>query len=102
MRKSNNRWTIEELRDKRHLVEFPEYQREPTVWSLEKKRRLIDSILRGFDIASIYFFKKEDGTYDCIDGRQRISASDLTPENSNSGKESPPGKIGHSKEGSWH
>ena len=26
----------------------------------------------------------------------------LTPENSNSGKESPPGKIGHSKEGSWH
>ena len=27
---------------------------------------------------------------------------DLTPENSNSGKESPPGKIGHSKEGSWH
>ena len=28
--------------------------------------------------------------------------TDLTPENSNSGKESPPGKIGHSKEGSWH
>ena len=27
---------------------------------------------------------------------------DLTPENSNSGKESPPGRIGHSKEGSWH
>ena len=27
---------------------------------------------------------------------------DLTPENSSSGKESPPGKIGHSKEGSCH
>ena len=33
---------------------------------------------------------------------QPDSAADLTPENSNSGKESPPGKIGHSKEGSWH
>ena len=30
------------------------------------------------------------------------SLSDLPPENSSSGKESPPGKIGHSKEGSWH
>ncbi len=74
MRKSNVRWTIQELKDKRQLVEFPEYQREPTVWNLEKKRRLIDSILRGFDIASIYLFKKPDGTYDCIDGRQRINA----------------------------
>ena len=33
---------------------------------------------------------------------RRFSRYDLTPENSNSGKESPPGKIGHSKEGSWH
>ena len=31
-----------------------------------------------------------------------LGNSDLTPENSNSGKESPPGKIGHSREGSWH
>ena len=34
--------------------------------------------------------------------REMQSAADLTPENSNSGKESPPGKLGHSKEGSWH
>ena len=31
-----------------------------------------------------------------------LLGADLTPENSNSGKESPPGKLGHSKEGSWH
>jgi len=30
--------------------------------------------LRGFDIAPIYVFKKEENTYDCIDGRQRINA----------------------------
>lgn len=74
MKKHNTQWTIKELVDKQQLVEFPEYQREPTVWNLEKKRRLIDSILRGFDIASVYFFKREDAAYDCIDGRQRINA----------------------------
>jgi len=74
MEKSNTYWTIKELFEKHNSIEFPEYQREPTVWSLEKKQRLIDSILRGIDIASIYLFKKEDNSYDCIDGRQRINA----------------------------
>lgn len=74
MKKTNTCWTIRELFDNRRLVEFPEYQREPTVWSLEKKQRLIDSILRGIDIASIYLFRKEESSYDCIDGRQRINA----------------------------
>lgn len=67
-------WTIEELSRNVNNIEFPEFQREPTVWDLEKKQRLIDSILRDFDISSIYFFKKENGGYDCIDGRQRINA----------------------------
>ena len=74
MKKTNLYWTIENLRDYYNFIEFPEYQREPTVWSLEKKQRLIDSILRGIDIASIYLFKKEENSYDCIDGRQRINA----------------------------
>ena len=75
MNKNNVYWTIKELHAKFPLIEFPEYQREPTVWRLEKKQRLIDSILRGIDIASIYlFFKKEEESYDCIDGRQRINA----------------------------
>lgn len=73
MKKLNTPRTIQELLDNHQKVEFPEYQREPTVWNLEKKRRLIDSILRGFDIASFYFYKTEDGAYDCIDGRQRIN-----------------------------
>jgi hypothetical protein len=37
-------------------------------------QRLIDSILRGFDIASIYFYRSGEAEYDCIDGRQRINA----------------------------
>lgn len=74
MEKTNIYWTIKKLFNNHHLIEFPEYQREPSVWSLEKKQRLIDSILRGIDIASIYLFKKEKNSYDCIDGRQRINA----------------------------
>lgn len=55
-------------------IEFPEYQREPTVWNREQKQRLIDSMLRHFDIASLYFYEREDGALECIDGRQRLNA----------------------------
>ena len=74
MKTKNYSWSIKKLVDDIGMVEFPEYQREPTVWKLPKKQRLIDSILRGFDIAPIYLFKKSDDTFDCIDGRQRINA----------------------------
>lgn len=74
MKKENKRWSIKDLQDHIDAIEFPEYQREPTVWNLDRKRKLIDSILRNFDIASIYLHKREDGNYDCIDGRQRINA----------------------------
>lgn len=74
MKKKNEPWSIKTLQEKIDDIEFPEYQREPTVWDLDRKRKLIDSILRNFDIASIYLYKREDGNYDCIDGRQRINA----------------------------
>lgn len=74
MKKTNYALSIKELIDKINLIEFPEFQREPTVWKLIKKQRLIDSILRDFDIAPFYLFKKHDKTFDCIDGRQRINA----------------------------
>jgi len=74
MRTQHEYWTIEKLSKNFNNIEFPEFQREPTVWDLEKKQKLIDSILRDFDISSLYFSKKENGGYDCIDGRQRINA----------------------------
>ena len=74
MKTSYEYWTIKKLVENVNCVEFPEFQREPTVWNLQKKQLLIDSILRGFDISAVYFFKRNDGSYDCIDGRQRISA----------------------------
>ncbi|MDY0016521.1 MAG: DUF262 domain-containing protein [Candidatus Delongbacteria bacterium] len=74
MEKTNDKWSIEKLQRMIDSIEFPEYQREPSVWDLNKKRKLIDSIIRGFDIASIYLLDRKDGMYDCIDGRQRINA----------------------------
>ena len=74
MKIKHDYWAIEKLINNINKIEFPEFQREPTVWQLDKKRLLIDSILRGFDISSIYFYKSDSGGYDCIDGRQRINA----------------------------
>lgn len=72
MEKNNYKWNIKELLKRKAEINFPEYQREPTVWNLDKKRSLIDSIFRGIDIGTIYLFKNDEGNFDCIDGRQRI------------------------------
>jgi hypothetical protein len=74
MKTYRENWTIKKLTENLSKIEFPEFQREPTVWRLDKKQRLIDSILRDFDISSIYFYKKKKEGFDCIDGRQRINA----------------------------
>jgi hypothetical protein len=86
MNKKHKTWPVSKLADLAHKISYPEYQREPFVWDLIAKQRLIDSILRGFDIASIYFYVQdniandedindEDITeFECIDGRQRINA----------------------------
>src|SRR6185312_7408124 len=74
MRKNNYKWTISELLRKFEDIEFPEFQREATIWDIDKKQRLIDSIIRDIDIASIYFNLNQNNVFECIDGRQRINA----------------------------
>lgn len=66
--------SIEQLARRFRSINFPEFQREPNIWDKKAKQRLIDSIMRSFDISSLYFYEHEDTTLDCIDGRQRISA----------------------------
>lgn len=74
MNKYITKWSVGELHAKFRGISFPEYQREPNVWSLIAKQRLIDSMMRRFDIAALYFYKNGDDTLDCVDGRQRIGA----------------------------
>ena len=74
MKKEIELWTVQKLKENFLLINFPEYQREPNVWDKDAKQRLVDSMLRQFDIAPLYFYKKEGGMMDCVDGRQRIGA----------------------------
>ena len=50
----------------------PEFQRFYR-WSVEQKSRLIESILLGIPIPSIFVSQREDGVWDVIDGVQRLS-----------------------------
>ena len=74
MEKEIKPWSVLDLKKKFAQITFPEYQREPNVWSRDAKQRLIDSMLRQFDIASLYFYIHDDDSMDCVDGRQRIGA----------------------------
>ena len=74
MKKDISKWSVEQLHEKYQGISFPEYQREPNVWSLLAKQRLIDSMVRQFDISALYFYRNDDDTLDCVDGRQRIGA----------------------------
>lgn len=67
-------WTVERLHKARPRIAFPEYQRQPNLWSLEKKRLLIDSILRDIDIPKIYFNETKDDGIEVVDGSQRLWA----------------------------
>ncbi len=65
--------------EKEEIEISPEYQRNGSVWTLEKKKLLIDSILNDYDIPKIYFhkFTREEKIetgkkYSIIDGRQRL------------------------------
>jgi hypothetical protein len=65
-------WTLLDLYKRRNQINFPVYQRG-NIWSEQKKKLLIDSILRGLDIPKFYLQETENG-WDCIDGQQRIRA----------------------------
>ena len=72
MDKKIESWPISKLREKYSQIDFPEYQREPNLWTVTEKQRLIDSIIRRFDIAPLYLYGHETDSFDCVDGRQRI------------------------------
>lgn len=63
---------LDKLYKRRDRIEMPDFQREE-VWEDEKKRLLIDSILRGWHLPKFYFRKTGDGTFECVDGQQRLT-----------------------------
>src|SRR5207249_3068261 len=53
MKRTVENWSVERLHKARTQISFPEYQRQPKLWSVEKKQLLIDSILRDIDIPKL-------------------------------------------------
>lgn len=83
MKSTPDNKTVEELlqlRKANFLYANPEYQRG-VVWTLAQKKRLVDSLLRGYPIPLIYLHQitKSAGSitninFEVIDGQQRITA----------------------------
>jgi hypothetical protein len=74
MKRRVENWTIEKLLKESPRISFPEYQREKSLWSPEKKALLIDTILEDIDIPKLYFNRTADGSYEVVDGQQRLWA----------------------------
>ncbi|MET9422034.1 DUF262 domain-containing protein [Streptomyces sp. NPDC006540] len=61
---------VDDIRRQRLLLSI-EYQRK-YVWDRSKASRLIESFLLNIPVPVCYFAENEDGTYEVIDGLQRI------------------------------
>ena len=69
-------WNIYSVGEREKKINpSPQYQRS-AVWNLTKKQKLIDSILRGYDVPKIYVRESSDSTYEheIVDGQQRLRA----------------------------
>ncbi|MEK6777052.1 MAG: DUF262 domain-containing protein [bacterium] len=73
MKMEMRRKALDKLYKRRDRIEMPDFQREE-VWTVEQKRLLIDTILRGWHLPKFYFRKVDESTYECVDGQQRLSA----------------------------
>ena len=71
MKMRTEKRALDKIFKRRDRIEMPEYQREE-VWPIEKKRLLIDTILRNWSLPKFYFDKVGDGSFECVDGQQRL------------------------------
>lgn len=58
--------------DNEEIIIDPEFQRLFR-WNIGQKSRLIESLLLGIPLPSIFVFENEDGDWELIDGLQRVS-----------------------------
>lgn len=72
MKRRVEQWTVEKLSKERTRISFPEYQREKSLWPVEKKRLLIDSLQKDIDVPKLYFNLLSDNSIEVIDGQQRL------------------------------
>lgn len=75
MEMASGRRAIDKIYKRRDRYEIPDWQREE-VWDTAKKRRLIDTILKGWKLPKFYFLKLSDDPeeFEVVDGQQRLTA----------------------------
>ncbi|HEI9811071.1 DUF262 domain-containing protein [Serratia marcescens] len=69
------REVIEQIKDK-DIDLSPDFQRD-YVWSARQRTRLIESILLGIPLPAFYFNQESDGSYQIVDGVQRLTTVSL-------------------------
>jgi hypothetical protein len=74
MKRTVVQWKIEDIYKKRDRISFPDFQRQPKLWSIRDKQLLIDSILINMDIPKLYFNVINEEEYEVVDGQQRLWA----------------------------
>lgn len=75
LKKANIPWKVSQISKmiEKGNISFDNIVQRSYVWEQERKSRLIESILLGYPIPSVYAKKGEDG-FDVLDGKQRLSA----------------------------
>ena len=63
---------IVSMYDNREIIIDPEFQRLFR-WNISQKSKLIESLLLGIPLPSIFVFEKENSSWELIDGLQRVS-----------------------------
>ncbi|WP_083340540.1 DUF262 domain-containing protein [Chromobacterium vaccinii] len=63
---------IVSMYENEEIIIAPDFQRLFR-WSIGQKSKLIESLLLGIPLPSIFVFEKEDGKWELIDGLQRVS-----------------------------
>jgi len=69
------REVVDQIRDE-DIDLSPDFQRE-YVWKRRQRTRLVESILLGIPLPAFYFNQDYDGTYQVVDGVQRLSTIHL-------------------------
>lgn len=67
------RRALDKIYKRRDRYDIPEWQRGE-VWDDERKKALIDTVLRGWKLPKFYFLKLNEDDYEVVDGQQRLSA----------------------------
>lgn len=65
--------TLREMVDEGDIIPNPEYQRD-YVYNDKQASKLVESVLMGIPIPTIYLCVEDDNTYSVIDGQQRITS----------------------------